>query len=144
QVTLQVPEGCFLSTGALSFLCGWGLRQRQAGVTIRFVGDDDARRYLSRMDVFHVLEGPFAETFNRRSEAGRFLPLRLIDGSVACGSATDALCDLVLHQFENARAFLPALEWAANEVMDNILLHAESPVAGTVSAQYFPNLHRLD
>ena len=32
QVVLQVPEGCFISTGALSFLCGWGLRRRQKGL----------------------------------------------------------------------------------------------------------------
>jgi len=51
---------------------------------------------------------------------------------------------VILHQFDNARAFLPALEWAGNEVIDNILLHAESRVPGTVSAQYFPKMHRLD
>src|SRR5262245_6636389 len=91
KVTLQVPEGCFISTGALSFLCGWGVRQRQSGATIRFVGDDDARRYLSRMDLFRVLGVPFAETFIRHNESGRFLPVRLIDGPEACGAATDAL-----------------------------------------------------
>src|SRR5690242_20640891 len=72
QMTLQLPEGCFISTAALSFLCGWGLRDQQNGSTIRFLGDDDVRRYLSRMDLFRLLGVQFAETFRRQSETGRF------------------------------------------------------------------------
>ncbi len=54
------------------------------------------------------------------------------------------ICDLVLHQFDDARTFLPALEWAANEIVDNVLLHADSPVPGAVCAQFFPKDRRLD
>ena len=59
-------------------------------------------------------------------------------------STTNAICDLVLQQFENARDFLPAMEWCVNEVIDNIRLHAESTSSGTVCAQFYPKRHRLD
>ncbi len=36
------------------------------------------------------------------------------------------------------------LEWAVNEIIDNILIHAESPVPGAICARYFPHEHRLD
>jgi hypothetical protein len=50
----------------------------------------------------------------------------------------------VLHRFDNAREFLPALEWSVNEVVDNILLHSEAPVPGVVCAQHFPVRRRLE
>jgi len=72
---VQVPEGCFILHRRPFISLRMGLRQRQDGVTIRFIGDDDARRYLSRMELFRLLEVPFAETFRRQSETGRFLPV---------------------------------------------------------------------
>jgi hypothetical protein len=46
-----------------------------------------------------------------------------------------ALCDLVVHHFDNAREFLPALEWAAYEIIDNVFNNAESPSPAAVFAQ---------
>ena len=36
------------------------------------------------------------------------------------------------------------MELAVNEIVDNILIHSETPVPGAVCAQYFPRMHRLD
>ena len=45
-------------------------------------------------------------------EPGDF-PLHLIDSDRAVKPAVDAIADLILHQFEDAREFLPALEFTA-------------------------------
>jgi hypothetical protein len=70
--------------------------------------------------------------------------LHLVEDSSSTHRATHAICDLVLHTIPAARLFLPAMEWAVCEVIDNIQLHAQSPVPGVVCAQFFPRQNRLD
>lgn len=142
-MVLYLPEGCFVTPCAMALLGAWGLSLRERDVRLSVVGNDDARHYLSRMDVFHTLDIPFTENFERHSEVGRFVPMKRIEGD-SCKHAVDAVCDLVLHQFDNARDFLPALEWAVMEITDNILIHAQSPTPGVLCAQYFPERQRLD
>jgi hypothetical protein len=143
-LTLRIPDGCFVQTSALAFLCSWGLRQRARGGTLRFRGRPHAGAYLSRMDLFRHLGIDVEEPFSRHTEAGRFIPLKLIDSEESLKSSVDSICDLVLHQFDNGRDFVPALEWCADEIIGNILDHAQSPVAGAVCAQFFPESSRLD
>jgi hypothetical protein len=51
---------------------------------------------------------------------------------------------VVLHHFDNARDFFPALEWAVNDVVDNITIHSQTPVPGVACAQFFPETHRVE
>jgi len=140
---VHLPVGCFVHCSAMAFLCTWGHQQVLAGRRMLLRGDEDALRYLARMDLHEHL-GVSHDASRRQSEVGRFLPLRLIAGDADVFGTLNAICDLVLHQFENAREFIPALEWAVNEIIDNILIHAQSPVPGAVCAQYFPHEQRLD
>ena len=105
-LALHLPEGCFVTPCAMALLGAWGLRIREQGTRLSVVGNDEARRYLSRMDVFRTLDIPSTENFERHNEAGRFLPMKRIEGD-SCKTAVDAVCDLVLHQFDNADEFLP-------------------------------------
>jgi hypothetical protein len=50
----------------------------------------------------------------------------------------------VLRNFDNAKEFLPALEWSVYELLDNIRIHSETPVPGTVCAQYYPYRHLIE
>ncbi|MEC7523849.1 MAG: STAS-like domain-containing protein [Myxococcota bacterium] len=145
RFSLQVPRGAFIHSSALALLAAWGLRQRDRGVTFRAVGDKDTLRYLARMDLFEHLEIPFKETFRRHPETGRFIALKLVQGDGSgVKEAVDAICELILRQFDNAREFLPAVEWAANEVTDNIRIHAAAKTPGVVCAQYYPQKARID
>lgn len=148
----QPPEGVavrfapdvFVATDAMAFLCAWGLLQKARRQALRIVGPGGAVDYLARMDLFRHLEIPFEEKGRRHVEAGRFIPLRLIDDDRSLGETVDAICDLAIHQLENGREFVPALEWCANEIAGNILDHSATPVPSTVCAQYFPERQRLD
>jgi len=144
KIALQVEPQTFVSCSAMAVLCGWGLLKRQAGTRFTAVGDGDTLRYLSRMDLFGHLGVHFDETFTRHTEAGRFIPLQLVEAGDDALAASNAICDLVLHQFDNACEFLPAMEWAVYEIIDNIVIHSETPVPGVVCGQYFPQKHRLD
>jgi hypothetical protein len=143
-LVLQVPPDCFISSDALAFLAAWGVRELRKGRSIRFFGKAVDLRYLSRIDLFKHLDFAYDESFDRHPEEGRFVPIRLIEGAESVGPACHAICDVVLSQFDNAREFLPAMEWAVYEIIDNVRLHSSSESPGAVVAQYFSQQHRLD
>ena len=128
----------------MAFISAWGRQYIEQGGEVRFDGDADSLRYLSRMDVFGHVGIDYDEAFTRHTELGRFIPLRLVEDSDSVLPVTEEILELILHQFDDARAFLPAVEWAVYEIVDNILLHSETSVAGVVCAQYFPNKHKLE
>jgi hypothetical protein len=140
---IHVDEGAFVDVGAIALLCCWAQGKSSEGRRLHFRGDDHTIGYLARMDL-HDHAGLEFESTGRQDETGRFLPLKLVESDADVYATTNAICDLVLHQFDNANAFLPALEWAINEIIDNIFIHSRTPVPGTVCAQYFPKRHRLD
>ncbi len=142
HLQLEVPTG-FIEIPAVAWLCAWGLRQRAAGRTFTVTGDRQALNLLARYDLFAHLGIAYGEQLRRQTAVGRFIPLRLIDTPASVGAATDAICDLVLRTLDNAADFLPALEWAVNEIIDNIINHAATPVPGVVCAQLYPNQQRL-
>jgi anti-sigma regulatory factor (Ser/Thr protein kinase) len=96
------------------------------------------------MDLFQHLGFDYKEQFNRHNETGRFIPLRLIRDFTDVTQATDDICELVIHQFENAHEFLPALEWAVNEVIDNVYNHACISTPAAICGQYYPKNKRLE
>ena len=144
RLILTAPEHCFVSASGLAYLAAWGLARTSEGRRIEIYGSEDVRRYLSRMDLFDLLGIQYEESFRRHDERGRFLPVSTIANADSVFATTNAICDLVLQQFENARDFLPAMEWCVNEVIDNVRLHAEAGSPGAVCAQFYPKQHRLD
>jgi hypothetical protein len=144
SISLTIPEKCHIFMNAMAFICSWGLLQKKEGRSISFEGNTDVLNYISRMDMFRHLGFGYKEEFQRFTETGRFIPLRLVDGDDDVMSTVNAICDLVVPQFDNARDFIPAFEWAIYEVIDNIILHAETPVPGVVCAQYYPEKNIID
>jgi hypothetical protein len=144
KVSFVIPEKCHIFMNTMAFLCSWGLLQKKEGRNISFDGDAYALNYISRMNLFGHLGFDYEEKFERFTPKGRFIPLRLIKGDEDVMPTVDEICDLVVHQFENAREFIPAFEWAVYEVIDNIILHSEAPVPGVVCAQYYPKTNIID
>jgi len=144
RTDVNFPPRCFVDQGAIAFLCAWALLHLRAGRKVGFYGDEASLNYLSRLDLFRHTGFSYQERFARHAEVGRFIPARLIDGEEDVFDASNAICDLVLRQFDHARDFLPAMEWAVYEIIDNIRLHSETPVPGVITAQYYPQKHRLD
>jgi hypothetical protein len=142
HLAIEVPN-TFVEIPAVAWLCTWGLQQRQRGRRFSVTGHAQSLNLLARYDLFQHLGIPYAESFRRRAAVGRFIPLRLIADGADVKAATDAICDLVLRTLDNAADFLPALEWAVNEIIDNIINHAAATVPGAVCAQLYPNQQRL-
>jgi hypothetical protein len=72
------------------------------------------------------------------------LPLSPIATEEQQFQAVDAICAIALAAVDNAAAFIPALEWLANEILGNILTHAAAETPGLVCAQYRPKQQRFD
>lgn len=141
---IHIPRGCFASCSAIAVIAAWGQEMRRRGHDVEFYGDDSTLRYLARMDLFKLLQFPFRENFERHVEGGRFIPLHTIQNTRDCVNVIGRIGDLVLHHFDNSRDLFPAMEWAVNEVVDNITIHSESPVPGVVCAQFFPKQSRVE
>jgi hypothetical protein len=139
-----VPYDCFVDVTAMAMITAWGIACQSEGRKLVFSGDGMTLNYMSRMNLFRNLGIPFTEHFNRHAESGRFIPVMMINDEESVYQATNSVCDLVIHQFDNSRGFLPAMEWCVNEVIDNVRLHSESITPGAVCAQYYPQSHRLD
>jgi hypothetical protein len=141
-VPLHLPAGAFLDCSGLAALANWRAVRRAAGFVTEVGGDPNERAYLARMNVLAQLGATYDLDAPRAVERGRFVPVTEIrDNALA---ASNAICDLVLHYFAGGRAFVPALEWAVYEVLDNVSVHASAVLPGLVCAQFHPNRHRLE
>ncbi len=89
----------------MALLGAWGLYLREQGIRFSVVGKDDARCYLSRMDVFQTLDIRFTETFERHIAAGRFVPIKRIEGG-SCKPVVDVVCDRILRRLDDASGVL--------------------------------------
>jgi hypothetical protein len=110
---------------------------------VRFTGDAAKLNYLSRLDLFKILGFKYEEQFTRHPEAGRFVPLKQISSTKDVHAAVSGLCDMTTRFLDNAKIFVPAMEWAVNEVVDNIVIHSQSKIPGIVGAQYYPEKHEI-
>ncbi|MDJ0840433.1 MAG: DUF4325 domain-containing protein [Acidobacteriota bacterium] len=147
EIKLVFKPGVFYPLSFLSLLCAWGLLRRQAGCT--FAVSASARSadvgYPSRMDLFRHLGVDYREAFTRHDPGERFQPLLLVgpDG-VGTGEAVTTLLNILHNSFAGSERFQNGLSWIIQELVDNIANHAQSPVSGLVSAQFYPNQKRLD
>lgn len=141
---VHIPRGCFASCSSIAVMGAWGQEMKRRGHDIEFYGDDSTMRYLARMDLFKLLGFSYREKFERHVEGGRFIPLHKVESTKECWRVISRIGDMVLHHFDNACEFFPAMEWAVNEVVDNITIHSQTPVPGVVCAQFFPEKGRVE
>ena len=142
-VVVEFVEGGFLETAGLAQLTSWLLRKKHDGARISLEGDRNVINYLARMDLHRAL-GMDEPDISRNPEAGRFIPLILVEDGNDVFNAVNRIADIVLQQFDNVAEFMPAFEWAVNEIVDNVFIHSKSESPGVVCAQLFPNKRRLD
>ncbi|MEP0547496.1 MAG: STAS-like domain-containing protein [Rhodothermales bacterium] len=142
SVTIRVDSGGLPTAGA-ALLATWGRWARERGVLVTLDGDRQQVALLDRLGVMESL-GRESPSGGVRSNGSLFVPVRFIADGTDVFEATNAILDLVVQEVSDARSFVPALEWAINETIDNIELHAEAPVPGAVCARLDPRTHVLD
>jgi hypothetical protein len=132
----------------LAFLGAWGLMARSHGSTIKLRGEAKTIAALQLLGYHQLLDIPQSRTNanvqRAKAPAVGVLPLTPIATEEQQFQAVDAICAIALAAVDNAAAFIPALEWLANEILGNILTHAAAETPGVVCAQYRPKQQRFD
>jgi hypothetical protein len=132
----------------LAFLGAWGLMARHQGTTIKLKADIKILAVLQQLGVHQLLDILPSSTnpghHPAKAHTLGVLPLSPIGTEEQQFQAVDAICAIALAAVDNAAAFIPALEWLANEILGNILTHAAAETPGVVCAQYRPKQQRFD
>jgi len=132
----------------LAFLGAWGLMARSHGTTIKLRGEAKTLTGLQLLG-FHQLLDISPSSTNATAQPAKaatvgVLPLTPIATEEQQFQAVDAICAIALAAVDNAAAFIPALEWLANEILGNILTHAAAETPGVLCAQYRAKQQRFD
>ncbi len=107
--------------------------------TDNFISVPKKHAYLQRMDFFRAVGADLPERFQRQDPTGRFVPVReLPSGASVPQTAEDIVATLRVDDPDAART----LRHCVGEIVDNVFVHALSPVNAIVCAQHFPNARR--
>ena len=140
--TFRFAAGSSPTPGAVALMAAWMLSDRKAGGTPQISGDPAVLEALSRIDQSNLLGLP--RRVSGPARRTNVVPLIAIADASKVNEAVDSLCDLVLRHAVEPRAVIPAIEWAANEVTDNIELHASAATPGVFYAYIDAKAQRLE
>jgi hypothetical protein len=120
-------------------------RMRDSGVDVEFLFPTDEKLWrLFRNAGWLKLLSPSAEA-PPSSRSDRHVPVVSFRTGSEQFDAANRMIDAVLASLPGlTRHDLGALEWAINEVSDNVLAHAESPVGGLVQLSAFAEQRRVE
>lgn len=120
-------------------------RMRDSGVDVEFLFPTDEKLWrLFRNAGWLKLLSPSAEA-PPSSRSDRHVPVVSFRTGSEQFDAANRMIDAVLASLPGlTRHDLGALEWAINEVSDNVLAHAESPVGGLVQLSAFSEQRRVE
>jgi hypothetical protein len=140
--TFRFAAGSSPTPGAVALLAAWILSDRQAGGAPQISGDTAVIEALRRIDRSNLLGLP--RSASAPAPRTNVVPLIAISDGAKVNEAVDSLCDIVMRHAVEPRAVMPAIEWAANEVTDNVELHASAATPGVFYARIDERRQRLE
>lgn len=128
---------------ALARAMMWAKHQGlQLSVTGDLKNKNRVANYLSRTNLFGLCGiQPPGLPQAELDKIGLHLPIRHVQSSDDVFNAVNALVEMLLHQAQCSPGVLDGFEWALNEVIDNILVHSDSPIGGFVMGQTVTHLN---
>ncbi len=100
------------------------------------------RRLFVNANWAHFID-PQKYSLNNRRHSNNLPALQFLDSDAQYDAVNRAM-EILLETIKvQERTQLKALEWALNEITDNVLNHAESPIGGLVQIQSFPARNRV-
>lgn len=135
---LRIPRSYFsVHPMVLAAIGAAGVRARRTKASVS-VGDCPATssvRYLQRMGLFDLLAIEVGVEVQVREEAGRFIPLRLIENGQQLSNFVVELVPL----FHTEPRQAEPIQYVISELVRNTLEHSGPSPAAVVAAQVFPN-----
>jgi len=138
---LLSPQTRLIPSGVALF-GSWVLQSRKAGKRISIECPSNIRERMGMLQI-EALVGPgFA--IGSGSPIQHYVPIQTISNDEDLFRTVNLICDLILKNIGEAGTLLPAVEWCANEVVDNILRHSDSEVPGCVCATFDATSRKLE
>lgn len=130
------------SSGLVTLASVIKFSQNQANIrgnsTLKQPIDKDVRTYLSRIDFYNRIGVEQEEDFNRRDPKRRFLELSVVESESEVHEVSKKLCGILKDKTSVDKKFLNVISYSLGEILENVFHHAQSPINGLVSAQYYP------
>jgi hypothetical protein len=104
--------------------------------------DPALQRLFVNANWAHLIS-PKTYPLNDKRRSNNLPALQFMDGEAQFAAVNRAI-DILLETIKiPGRSQLKALEWSLNEITDNVLNHAESPIGGILQIQCFPVKNRV-
>lgn len=103
--------------------------------------DDQLKRLFVNTNWAHFIE---PEHYEFRDQSGEQVPAQCFASEADMDPIIAAVAHLLLTSMNIERETLTALEWSMNELMDNVLTHAQSPTGGFVQATAYHTVGRVE
>ncbi len=145
DITLDFSKSGYLNPRYMLPLVSTARSYRLEKVDFEIVepDDDQSARLLQNTNWAHLI---WPEKYDARDDRNQ-MHLSAIQYATANDqfSAVDRSIDVILRSVGGLdRGRLKALEWSLNEITDNVLNHAESPMGGLVQVMTFPKRHLVE
>ena len=150
RVVLRLENLVHLCPAALALLTAVAFRLMQEdlledGSTVTQPRSWLTANYLQRMDFIRLLtrQEDREEPFERREDFG-FRPVRMMTGATRYHAVCAELVEALAERIPADRATLFSLRIALDEIAENVVHHAESPIGGFAAAQGYPRKHKFE
>ena len=112
--------------------------RHDVGFTLLLPSDEGLSRLFVNANWAHHID---PERFQPNVYQGGHVPALRFEDDGAHGQDTilARVMELILRNLETSRDTLKAVEWSLGEIMENVPIHAESPVGGFVQATAYSN-----
>lgn len=136
RATAAYPDGMLQVVTQVDFL-------RHQGMRFDLIVPDD-RRLAGVFDATnwaHIINPAMYDPSTYRGDAQ--LPIRRFATAAEQQEVVNEAVEVALHQMAVDRQYLAGLEWALNEITDNVLNHADAAHGGLVQVATFPSEGRI-
>lgn len=138
DVVLNFKYCSHVEQGPMVFLCAQILKHREHGMNFALVEPESwkLRNLFHNTNWAHFIDPRFEPS---RFEGHDHLPATRYQDESGQGLAVNKIVDTILGAVPHMdRRSLASFEWSINEITDNVLVHANSPVGGLVQVRSFP------
>ncbi|EIG60575.1 STAS-like domain-containing protein [Bradyrhizobium sp. WSM1253] len=144
DVVLDFSGATYVDAGMMLPIASYAAYYRKNQIDFSLVepADPVLQRLFINTNWAHFID-PQKYALNNRRRSNNLPVLQFQDGDAQFDVVNRAMEILMETIKVQERKQLKALEWALNEITDNVLNHAESPIGGLVQIQSFPSKNRV-
>lgn len=126
-------------------LCAYAIRRRDEGQHITFAlpQEESLARLFVNANWAHLIDPTHFEQSSYRGRSN-YATRQYVSSAEQHAVVNDVIDTMLRTVSRMERQDLAALEWAVNEITDNVINHSESPIGGLVQVTYYSKRRRIE